>query len=217
MTLLRPRLRPVVVAGVLIPLLIGRRGGHGLGRRRDRRLHRRLNVCLGVGDCAGINGDGAGSSSFSGCNTAATRIVLFVVTTARIGSRTGRHGRGGRGGACGGRRCAVGATSHRQHSRSDGGDADCERRAATDTRKDKHQRNLAFLAKSRQDSEIHTCAQPTATRTAGGSFRRSSCQPTELTGSIGCCRRAAGASAGTTGCSGGIGAKRLYGSPCAGR
>ena len=219
-TLLRPELRPVVVARVLIPLLVCRRGGDGLGRRRDRRLYRRLNVCLGVCDGAGINGDGAGSSSASGGRTAAARVVLFVVTsaaTAGVGGRTGRRCRGGRGRARGGRRCAVRTTCHRQHSRRDGGDADCQRRATTDARKGKRQRNLAFIAKSRQDSEIHTCTRATATRTAGGSFRRPCCQPAELTGSIGTFRRAPGASAGTTGCSGGIGASRLYGASCAGR
>ncbi|MDT5237292.1 MAG: hypothetical protein QOF47_3279 [Mycobacterium sp.] len=213
MTLLRPGLRPVaivVVARVLIPLLKCRRGGDGLGRRLDRRL----DVCLGVGDGAGINSDSAGSTGVCGGGTAATRVVLFVVTTAAAtgaGGRTGRRGRGGRGGrgARGGCRCAVGTTCHRQHSRRDGGDADCQRCAATDTRKGERQRNLAFITKLRQDSEIHTCTQATATRIAGGSFRRPCCQPAELTGSIGRFRRAPGASAGTTGCFGGIGASRL--------
>ena len=208
MTLLE--LRPVVITRVLIPRLERRGGCDGLGSRRDRRLDRGLDVCLGVGDSAGINGDGAGSTSVSGGGTAATGVVLFVVTAAGVGCRTGRRGRGGRG-ARGGRRCAVGTTCHRQHSRRDGGDADCQRRAATDTRKGERQRNLAFIAKLRQDSEIHTCRQATATRTAGESFPRPCCQPAELTGSVGWCRRAAGASAGTTGCSGGIGASRLYG------
>jgi hypothetical protein len=220
MTLLE--LRPVVVARVLIPLLVCRRGGDGLGRRRDRRLDRRLNVCLGVGDGAGINGDGAGNTSVSGGSTAATRVVLFVVTAAAtgVGGRTGRRSRGGRGRgrACGGRRCAVRAACHRQHSRRDGGDADCQRRAAIDTRKGKCQRNLAFIANLRREVRfIPTCTQATDNRTPGGSFRTASCQPAELTGSIGWCRSAAGASAGTTGCSGGIGASRLYGSPWAGR
>ena len=218
MTLLRPELRPVavvVVARGLIPLLERRGGGDGLGRRLDRGL----DVCLGVGDGAGIHSDSAGSTSVSGGGTAATRVVLFVVTTpttAGVGGRTRRGGRGC-GGSRGGGRCAVRATCHRQHSRRDGGDADCQRRAATDTRKGRRQRNLAFIAKLGQDSEIHTCRQATATRTAGESFRRPGCQPAELTGSIGMFRRAPGASAGTTGCSGGIGASRLYGSPCAGR
>ena len=220
MTLLRPERRPVVVARVLIPLLVSRRGGDGLGRRRDRCLDRRLNVCLGVGDGAGINGHGAGSSSVSRGGTAAARVALFVVTsaaTAGVGGRTGSGSRGGRGGARGGRRCAVRTTCDRQHSRRDGGDADCQRCGAADAHNSKRQRNLAFLAKSRQDSEIHTCTQATATRTAGGSFRRPCCQPAELTGSIGMFRRAPGASADTTGCSGGIGASRLYGASCAGR
>jgi hypothetical protein len=214
-TLLKPGLRPVVITRVLIPLLECRRGGDGLGRRLDRRL----DICLGVGDGAGIHSDGAGSTSVSGGGTAATGVVLVVVTTAAtagVGGRTGRRGRG-RGGARGGRRCAVGTTCHRQHSRGDGGNADCQRCAATGTRKGKRQRNLAFIAKSRQDSEIRTCTRATATRNGGGSFRRPCCQPAELTGWVGRCRRAAGASAGTTGCSGGIGASRLYGSPCAGR
>ena len=212
MTLLRPELGPVaivVVARVLIPLLECRRGGDGLGRRLDRRL----DVCLGVGDGAGINSDRAGSTSVCGGGTAATRVVLFVMTTTAAattgaGGRTGRRRGGGRG-ARGGRRCAVGTTCHRQHSRRDGGDADCQRCAATDTRKGERQRNLAFIAKLRQDSEIHTCTQATATRIAGGPFRRPCCQPAEVTGSIGRFRRAPGASAGTTGCFGGMGASRL--------
>jgi hypothetical protein len=208
-------LRPVVITRALIPRLECRGGGDGLGRRRDRRLDRGLDVSLGVGDGAGIHSDSAGRTRVSG-GTAATRVVFFVVTTAGAACRTGRGGRR-RGGARGGRRCTVRATCHRQHSRRDGGDADCQRRAATDTRKGGRQRNLAFIAKLRQDSEIHTCMQATATRTAGESFRRTCCQPAELTGSVGMFRSAPGASAGTTGCSGGIGASRLYGAPCAGR
>lgn len=70
--------------------------------------------------------------------------------------------------------------------------------------------------------ELHATENtPTATATTpatpDGSLRKTSCQPAELTGSIGNRRSAAGASAGTTGCSGAIGASRLYGSPCAGR
>lgn len=216
MTLLRPELRSVVITRILIPRLVCRRGGDGLGRRRDRRLDRGLDVSLGVGDGAGIDGDGAWSGSRSGGATG-RRTMLFVVATG-VGSRTGRRSRcRRRGGASGGRRRAVRMTCHRQHSRRDGGDTDCQWRATADAHKSKPQRNLAFLAKSRQDSEIHTCTQATATRTTGGSFRRPSCQPAELTGSIGIFRRAPGASAGTTGCSGGIGASRLYGVPCAGR
>jgi len=64
---------------------------------------------------------------------------------------------------------------------------------------------------------IPTWTRASGNRTAGGSLRRGCCQPAELTGSIGNRRRPAGASAGTTGCSGGIGASRLYVSPCAGR
>jgi hypothetical protein len=64
---------------------------------------------------------------------------------------------------------------------------------------------------------IPTWARASGNRTAGGSLRRACCQPAELTGSMGNRRSAAGASAGTAGCSGGIGASRLYGSPCAGR
>lgn len=217
MTLLRSELRPVVVARVLIPRLVGRRGGDRLGRCRDGRLDRGLDICLGVRDGARISGHGAGSDSLNDSATAtraARRVVPFVVTA----SGTGRCSRrGGRGGAGGGRRCAVRSARHRQHSRRDGGDADCQRRATADAHKSKRQRNLAFLAKSRQDSEIHTCMQATATRTTGGSLRRPCCQPAELTGSVGLCRRAPGASAGTTGCSGGIGASRLYGSPWPGR
>jgi hypothetical protein len=220
-TLLRPELRPVVIARVLIPRLVGRRGGDCRDRRRDRRLDRGLDVCLGIGDGAGINGDGGWSTSVGGGGggtAATTGVVPFVVTTAGAGGRTGRRSRRGRGcGVRSGRRCAVRAAGHSQHSRRDGGHADCQRCAAGHAHKSKHQRNLAFLTKSRQDSEIHTCTQATPTRTTGGSFRKPSCQPAELTGSIGMFRSAPGASAGTTGCSGGIGASRLYASPCAGR
>src|SRR5258708_15837294 len=78
-TLLGPELRPVAVAWVLITRLECRSGRDGLGSRRDRRLHRGLNVRFGVGHGAGSNGGGAGSHSLNGGGTAGP--VLLVVTT----------------------------------------------------------------------------------------------------------------------------------------
>ena len=213
------RTGPVVVARVSIPLLVCRRGGDGLGGRRDRRLDRGLNVCLGVGDGAGINGDGARSSSVSEVapppnrafrgepppppELAAELVVVVVVVSWSLR----------------GRRRAVRTARHRQHSRRDGGDADCQRRAFADARDGERTTESRFPRKVTTVTArfIPTCTRASGNRTAGGSLRRACCQPAELTGSIGRFRSAAGASAGTTGCSCGIGSSRLYGWPWAGR
>jgi hypothetical protein len=219
-TLLGTELRPVVVSWVFTTGLVGRSRGDGLGR--DRRLDRGLNVCLGVGDSAGCNGVGgtgvSGGRSVCRARTTAGRVVFLVMATtaAAVGGRTGRR-RGRRGGR-GGRRRAVRATCHRQHSRHDGDDAECQRRPAV-VRAIVNANGISLSSQSYDMTVrfIPTCTQPTGNRTAVGSFRRACCQPAELTGSMGRWRSAAGASAGTTGCSGGIGASRLYGSPCTGR
>ena len=92
-------------------------------------------------------------------------------------------------------------------------------RAATPTVKDARLRTWAVFnnngisLSSQSDYEtaryIPTGRQVSGNRAAVGSLRIGCCQPAVVTGSIGRCRRAPGASAGTTGCSGGIGASRL--------
>src|SRR3954468_3929680 len=85
MTLLGSGLRPVVVARVLIARLVCRSGSDGLGRRRDRGLHRGLNVCLGIGDSAGIYSDRGSRGGTPG------RLMSLMVTTTTASRRTRRR------------------------------------------------------------------------------------------------------------------------------